>query len=143
MRSLARKRSSFFSSHSAKANIPLNFVTRSLSVFLVRMHDDFGVAFGRKAVALLQEVLFQLAVIVDFAVVRDPYRAVFVAERLLAVDEIDHGETAMSKADEAVEVDAAIVRPAMRQLRIHAGQHPSRYWPVLAHIEYSANPTHL
>ena len=112
------------------------------AILLVRMHDHFGVAIGPEAMASPQQFLPQFREVIDFAVIGYPHRAVFVAQRLLALGHIDNGEPAMSEADEMVDVGPAVVGSAMRNPRAHLPQHVFRNRRVLAHVKNAANPAH-
>ena len=67
----------------------------------------------RKPVALADEPLPQLLVIIDFAIKNHPHGAVFVRERLVAGREIDDAEAPHADAAASLDADALIVRTAV------------------------------
>src|SRR5262245_30080648 len=83
------------------------------------MHDDFRIAVRAKDVAIAEELLAQLEVVVNLAVEDDLYAAVFVAERLLAGSEVDDGQSSMSEADTGADPETLSVRPAMGDAICH------------------------
>src|SRR5579863_4802732 len=67
---------------------------------LIEMNNHLGVGVGGKAMALAFEFSAKLSEVVDFSVVGDPHRAVFVAHRHVADrGEIENGKTATAQAD--------------------------------------------
>ena len=71
-------------------------------------------ALGRKLVA-------QLDVIEDFAVERDPDRAVLIGHRLPAARDVDDAQTGVSERRPRLAVDPIRIGPAMPQYRDHVG----------------------
>lgn len=52
--------------------------------------------------------------VVDFAVENDPACAVFVGDGLVSACDVDDAESAVAEADGAFDVEAFVVRPAVR-----------------------------
>src|SRR5436305_14348556 len=67
----------------------------------------------------LQELMPQLAVVVDLAVEDNDDRRILVEDRLIACLEIDHAQTLDSEADSLVDMDASRVGSAMLHGRAH------------------------
>ena len=65
------------------------FCGASGAVFLVKVNDDFRIAAGFKNMPMLFQAAAQLLAIVDFAVEYDLDAAVFVAERLMPLGQIN------------------------------------------------------
>src|SRR5688572_18311564 len=102
--------------------LPVEIVDEVQPALFIEMHDRFGVAVRAKRVAAFYEVLTQLDVVEDLAVERDPDRAVFVAQRLLARAQVDDGQAAMTQPDAGLDVIALLVRPTVQQRASHAPQ---------------------
>ncbi len=97
------------------------------AVLFVQMHDDFGVAFRAKLMSGSQQSFPEFAVIVDFTVEDDLYRAVFVAKRLSTSGDINDREPAMPQRHARATVRRLVnqkmtfcVRPAM----LNSVRHP-------------------
>ena len=73
-----------------------------------------------------RELAPQRAEVVDLAVEHDGNRAVGRHQRLLAAGDVDHGQAAKAESDRAVDVEAIVVGPAMRERRGHRGQRVAR-----------------
>ena len=86
---------------------------------LVQMDDRFRIAFGAEHVAAPRQQPPKLPVVVDLAVEHDPDRAVLVRHGLLAVLEIDDAQAPHAEADALAEIDALVVRSAMRHRTAH------------------------
>ena len=81
---------------------------------LVAMDEHLRVGVGAEAVALRQQWLAQAEVVVQLAVVREPDRAVLVAERLPALfREVDDGEPAVRQRAGAFAPPPGVVWPPM------------------------------
>ena len=89
---------------------------------LVAVREHFGVAAGAKDVPGTPEVVPQLAVVVDLAVLDDDDRAVLVRDRLVAARQVDDREPAGGDADALVRVHALGVGAAMEERLRHRTQ---------------------
>src|SRR3954463_6465169 len=68
------------------------------SPLVVSMNDGLGITVGIKAMAAALEVLPELAIVINFAVVDNPGGAISVVNRLLTALQIDDGQTAHGQA---------------------------------------------
>ena len=100
----------------------------------VRVRDHAGVGGGREAVAERLELLRQLDVVVDLAVLHHPVAARLVGERLVAAREVDDREAGVDHPEAAVQVEARAVRAAVVELARHREQEAPRGFPVHARI---------
>src|SRR4029077_524016 len=96
-----------------------------------------------KGVALALQLAAKFSEVVDFSVVRDPDRAVFIAHWHVAVGrQVEDGkppaaETNVGAIGKSPLPQTGIIRTTMR-LDV---RHPSQHFPVAA-ISQSGNPTH-
>src|SRR5687768_16266306 len=65
------------------------------------------------------EAAAKLPIVIDLAVVDDPFRLVRVVDRLLAAGEIDDREPAHRKADAAIQIEAIFVGTSMLDGEVH------------------------
>ena len=79
------------------------------------MEDGFRVAMGVINVATSFERRSIISVVVDFAVVSDPHRAVFVRQRLMTTGQVNDAQSAMGENTVRVGIQAGAIRPAMRE----------------------------
>ena len=84
------------------------------------MDQHFGIAARVEAVAGTLELVHQLAVVVDLAVLYDDDRAVLVRDRLVAAGQVDDREPAGGDRNGAVEMRALGVGAAVVERRGHA-----------------------
>ncbi len=114
----------------------------AVAVLLVEMDEDLGVAVGGEPVPEPLQLLAQLAVVVDLAVLDDRDRPVLVGDRLVAVLEVDDREAPGGKSHAVGLEEPVAVRPAMDE----PGVHPPHPVEVRACAALSrgdaANPTH-
>ena len=89
---------------------------------LVAVHEHLGVAVRAEAVPGALQLLHQLAVVVDLAVLHDDDGAVLVRDRLVAARQVDDREPAGRDPDRAVDVRALGVGAAVVQRFGHAPQ---------------------
>ena len=80
------------------------------AVLLVEMDERLGVGVGAEGVAGARELVAQLGVVVDLAVLDDDDGAVLVRDRLVAAGEVDDREAPRAERDLAVDVLAARCR---------------------------------
>ena len=78
---------------------PPQAVDAALAELLVEVGDDLGVRATREAVAAADELIPELAVVVDLAVADDDHRAVLVPERLVAPLDVDDSEAGHTERD--------------------------------------------
>ena len=93
------------------------------AVVRVKMTDDLAVAIGPEAMPLPLELTPQLGIVVDLAVVDQHDLAALAIERLVAVGEVNDGETPHADRVRAVPEVTVGVRTAMHQRAYHAAQH--------------------
>ena len=103
------------------------------------MHEHLGVAVRPEAMARAFQLLAQLLVVVDLAVLHDVARAVLVGDRLVAGLEIDDREAPCGESDSAVDVLPEAVGPAVAEGGAHCRQ---PFGIDCAPGRDSADPTH-
>ena len=89
---------------------------------LVCVDDRLGIGARPEAVAEPFELVRQLGVVVDLAVLNHRARSVFVRERLVTVLEVDDREAPRGKCDAAVDEASFRVGPAVQERRGHRGE---------------------
>ena len=94
-----------------------------LAVVFVEVDPGFGVAPGLEGVAAGQEFLADLGVLEEFAVERDPDRAVLVADRLSTPGEVDDRQATGAEDDAGFGVKLLVVGASVRDGAGH-GQEP-------------------
>ncbi len=116
----------------------------AIGAFLfVKMDDDFGIGIRREVVALALQLPAKFGEVVDFAVVGDPDRAVFVAHWHVPVSgKIENGEAAAAEANvgtigKSSLPQTGVVGTAVRLDVRHACEH----FPVPT-VGESGDPTH-
>jgi hypothetical protein len=102
-----------------------------VAVFVVRLHDHFGVAVRIELASAREQFLAQLDVIEHFAVVGDPDGLIGVVNGLRATAQVDDRQARMAERDAGLDVEAGSVGPAMRDRANHARElrairHPRR-----------------
>ena len=85
----------------------------------VRICQHLGVAARGEAVAELFELVRELDVVVDLAVLDDPEAPLIVGEGLVAQGKVDDCEAARREAQSAVQVETGSVRAAVSKLAGH------------------------
>ena len=80
---------------------------------LIGMHDDLGVARRREAVAEAKELVSELDIIVDLAVIDGRNRSILIMDRLMPAVQIDDRKPPMADHHALILKDALIVRAAM------------------------------
>ena len=83
------------------------------AVFLVAVEQHLGVGVGLEDMALLEQLLPQLPVVVDFAVEGENLGAVFVENGLAAAGEVDYGQPPETHGDALVNVVIGLVGAAV------------------------------
>jgi hypothetical protein len=85
----------------------------------------------------------QFLVVVDFAIERNPYGAVFIGHRLMSRAQIHDGQAAMPQPNCAVKPDSCIVRPAMCERIAHRHEMRLVHAPIQSSWNgYAADSTH-
>ena len=102
--------------------MPRSRSQRRVAPFLVPVHEHLGVATRAERVAGALELVHELAVVVDLAVLDDDDRAVLVRDRLVAAGQVDDREPARGDADALVRVHALRVGAAMDERLRHRTQ---------------------
>ena len=103
----------------ATANMPRRASAKCGPALLVEVDEHLGVGVRGEPVARGLELLPELAVVVDLAVLDDVDRAVLVRDRLVAALEVDDRQPSRREAGDRVEKDAATVRPAVHERLVH------------------------
>src|SRR5581483_1519886 len=81
----------------------LKFLHAALAFFFIEMKNRLGIAARAVHVTGRFENWTKSGVVINFAVVGDPYRLVFVRHRLVAAGEVYDRESAMTEADRSVD----------------------------------------
>src|SRR5215469_7833054 len=113
------------------------------SQLLVEMDDDLGVASGRKAVAAGFKARTELRKVIDLAVKYNPYRAVFIENRLVPSRDINNAQAPHPETGILFDENTFIVRSAMHDGLAHAMNRgrSDRLRPV--RVDNSCNPAHM
>ena len=96
------------------------------AVLLVEMDEHLGVGVRAEGVPGALELVAQLGVVVDLAVLDDDDAAVLVRDRLVAAGEVDDREAPRAERDLAVDVLAGAVGAAVDELRRSSREAPRR-----------------
>jgi hypothetical protein len=101
------------------------------------MHEDLGVRERGELMPPGAQSLLQLGVVVDLPVHHGPHGAVLVAERLMAMLDIDDAQPPRAERELArgIEVNALVVGPAVLHRRVHG---PHRRAPRVAGLAADA-----
>ena len=97
-------------------------VREALAVLLVEVDEHLRVSVRREPVPCALEVVAQLAVVVDLAVLDDGDPPVLVRDRLVAGGEVDDREAPRREPDGPVDVRAVGVRPALNERCAHRSE---------------------
>ena len=89
------------------------------AILFVEMNNRFGVAMRAIDVTACFEFRAVIRVVVDFAVVGDVERRVFISHRLMSGSHINDAQAAVSKSHISINVETRIIRPAMRNTIAH------------------------
>ena len=84
------------------------------------MDEDLCITLRAKAVTGGLELLPQLAIVVDLAVLNDVNRPILVCDRLIARLEVDDREPSSCEGRVAVDQDSVAVRAAVHERLVHA-----------------------
>jgi hypothetical protein len=98
----------------------------------VKVDDDFRVRVGNKVVAFALQLTAKLGEIVNFAVVGDPDRAVFVAHRHVAVGrKIKNGKAAAAEANVGTVGESSFPQTGVVGTTVRLDvRHPAEHFPV-------------
>ena len=89
------------------------------SVFLIQMRNDFAVAGAFKAIAFVDQVPTQLAIVIDFTVEDHDDGAGCVHHGLIARVEVDDCQPSHAEANPGCNVDSLAVRTAVQYRIAH------------------------
>jgi hypothetical protein len=81
-------------------------------------------------------------VVIDFSVEDDPNITIFIGQRLVTTLDVYDTQSAHGQTDILFDEESLIVRPAMGDAPVHAGQHVTPDMPVAIGKEYPADSTH-
>src|SRR5262249_53252417 len=112
------------------------------TVFLVEMHNHFGVGLRLEDMSLGLEELAQLAIVIDFPVKDDPYASILIGDRLMASIQVNDREPAKAETDRSRRVVTFVVGTTMFNRVRHPLQQRRRDTPARVKIKFSANPAH-
>ncbi len=114
----------------------------SLAHLFVQVDDHLRIAPGLEEVPLGEQLLPEIQIVVDLAVVGDPHCSVFVAHRLVSGCQIDDAQPAGAERDRSIEIDAVVVRSAMGERLVHRLDEIAIRQPTGIVEEDSVNPAH-
>src|SRR5262245_48704007 len=83
------------------------------------MNNSLRVALSTVDMAPFLKQWVQFAMVVDFAVERDPHGTVFIRHGLMAANEVYDGKTPMPKTHSVANPGAGIIRPTMHESITH------------------------
>src|SRR5438270_7471137 len=89
------------------------------------------------------QLISESDVIVDFAIVGNPNRAILVAQRLMSQRDVNDAQASVPEGDMTIDIKTAVIRTSMDQGLIHRVD-PSgidSFIPVI--IENAVNPAHV
>ena len=121
-RSRPRMSVRFLRSQSATANCPRVPLEAALAHVFVQMDPQLGIASRGQGMPTGKQLFLKLGIFEDFTVLRDPDRAVLVAERLPAPRQIDDREPACTQGQPRLEMNVLVIRPAVRNGAGHCQQ---------------------
>jgi hypothetical protein len=89
------------------------------AILVVGVDDGFGVAVGVESVTQLFEFFTQLEIVIDLAVEDYPGTPIEVVDGLLTALEVDNCEATHRQTGGTIDVEAVLVRPAVKDRVIH------------------------
>jgi hypothetical protein len=101
------------------------------------MHQDFSIAIGLKAMAFLDQLLAEFAIVVDLSIHHCPDSASLVSNRLMAAGRINHAQSSHSKGHPYIVMGTFLVWPSMDK----PIEHPVNESRIVIPYE-AANTTH-
>ena len=121
--------------------LPVQSLDHLLAPLLVAVHEHLGVGLGREEVARRGQLLPQLEVVVDLAVLHHPDRRILVVHRLVAAREVDDREPAHAQRHAAGLYHSLVVRSAVD----HRATHPPDELTAACRVPArdAADPAHL
>ena len=84
----------------------------------------------------------QLRMVVDLAVENDPDILIFIRQRLMTTLDVNNAEASHGQADVLFHEKPFIIRPAMHDAAVHAGEDVPFDVPVTIRKENAADSTH-
>ena len=99
---------------------------------LVRVHEHLGIRARPEPMAGRDQLVSQLQIVVDLAVVDDQHGSVFIAEGLRTAGDVDDAQTHVRETDLRVGVAPGAVRATVPQRSGHAIEHLGRHAARLA-----------
>ena len=124
-----------------KRKVPVQAQEELGTPLLVGVSDHLGVRAGRKGVTEPLQLLAELDVVVELAVLHDPEAAALVGEWLVAALEIDDRESCARHPEAVVEVEPRPVGTAMSELPDEPEEELARGPPATG--VYSGQAAHL
>src|ERR1051325_5397079 len=76
-----------------EGKLAVDLVKEVDAMLLVEMQQDFNIRIGPKAMTILYQYFFQLAIVEDLAIAQQHHGTVFVVDRLVATLQIDNAQT--------------------------------------------------
>jgi len=113
-----------------------------LAPVLPGAHDGFGVALGAEHIAVAPQFIHQLEVVVDLAVEHQGHRLVVIEDRLLAGGDVDDGQAPVAEAHAGLDVQVALVRPAVMLGLVHPVQALALGETLTAGVEQAGDAAH-
>ena len=111
-----------------------------LTVFLIAVQEALGIRVVRKDMALFNQGLTNLRMVIDFAVKDHNDISGLVEHRLMSVGKVDDAEPTEAKCGISFDISAGIVRPAMDDSIHHLFQDLFFFFDL---TDQSANSTHM
>ena len=111
-----------------------------LAPLLVAVDEHLGIGLRDERVSRRDQLLAQLAMVIDLPVLDDPDRRVFVVHRLMTAGEVDDRKPAHAEGDAVELLDTRIVRPSMDH-RVAHSRHEVEPGGRFA-TSHSTDPTH-
>src|SRR5262245_41934000 len=93
------------------------------AIFFIEMDQYFRVTLGHKPMALVDQLLPQLAIVVDFAVHHGPDRRGFIRHWLSSTLRIDHTEAMGAEGQPGLPMTSNLIWPSVDKPAEHALQH--------------------
>lgn len=130
-----------------KGKHPSEAVNTGFAPLFIGVNDGFGVAPGLKHMALVQQLLADVEVIVDLTIEHNPYGPVFIGQWLLPGGDIDDRQAPMRQTDRrrsssgGVAIKPLCIRAAMGKGVGHLPENFLIDW-LTGQVKYSAYSAH-
>ncbi len=105
-----------------EGELAVELIDQRVAVVFIQVHQHFGIGLRGEAMAAALQLGAQFDVIENLAVEDHPYRAVFVAHRLVAAGQVDDAQAGVGQTDRSFVVEPLLIRPAVMQLADHRGK---------------------